>query len=333
MIAARAWLGEQIALRNKGTLIDPSRETLGSWIKDYLEASQARVSAKTMQDYRYHLEKVVMPDLGRLTLRDITPRVVQTWIARMSRSKPAHTVWRAHKYLSLVLREAERLELIARNPASKVTVTKPPRAKMARWSTEDVTKALEYCQKKDVWLAAYIHLALVTGMRREELLGLRWSAVSLEHRNPHLEVREVCTYVRSHPHFEPPKTKQTRRVYLDAETVRVLERHFEYVENMRYKAKHLWKDMNLVFPATRGGPQPESNFTRHWRAMCDAAKVTPIRVYDLRSTYASLTEGKISETAAADRAGHSEEIRRTHYLRAVDDQRIAAALSLAELLK
>lgn len=331
-IAARAWLGEQISQRNRGSLIDPSRETLASWVEDYLGAAAARVGPKTLSDYKYHLEEIIVPALGRVRLRDLTPRMVQTWVAREAKSRPPHTVWRAHKFLSQVLNEAERLELIVRNPANKISVAKPPRGPLTRWSPSEARQALAWCADNDQYLGAYIHLALVTGMRREELLGLRWIAVQILDSNSHLEVREVCTYVNSRPHFGPTKTKQSRRVYLDVETVRVLEDHQVRVGEIRAKAKARWVEHGLVFPALRGGPQSEPQFMARFRAACKSAGITQIRLYDLRSTYASLTEGKLSETVAAARAGHSAEIRRTHYLRAVDEQQIAAALSLEELL-
>lgn len=331
LIAARTWLGEQVAQRNRGILIDPSKETLASWIEDFLAASVARVSPKTLFGYRYYLEEVVVPALGRVRLRDITPRMVQTWVARESKTRPAYTVWRAHKYLSQVLNHAERLELIARNPASKITVAKPTRTTLSRWSPSEARQALAWCREHDPYLGAYIHLALVTGMRREELLGLRWSAVQILHSNPHIEVREVCIYVKSKPQFGPTKTKQPRRVYLDAGTVRVLEEHRTRVALIRSK-RESWVDHDLVYPSLRGGPLSESSFARRFAKACTESGAGRIRLYDLRSTYVSLTEGKLSETVAADRAGHSEQIRRTHYLRAVDEQRIAAALTLEELL-
>jgi integrase len=82
-------------------------------------------------------------------------------------------------YLRLIFNQAEHLELILRNPAKRVRVAKPP-------------GAMSYAETSDHPLRAYLHLALTTGMRHEELLGLAWARVDLE--GTYLDMREVCTY-------------------------------------------------------------------------------------------------------------------------------------------
>lgn len=329
MKAARLWLGQQAALKAKGTLIDASRDTLAAWVEDWLASVGHRRAPKTHASYEYVLAKLVTPNLGHIRLRDLSPSVVQRWANSVAKQPMA---WRALHYLRICLNQAERLELIPRNPARHIRLEKPSAKKqLTRWSPAECVAALNWCVTNDRWLYAYVHLGLTTGMRREELLGLRWPALALDAEHPHLEVREVMTYVRNRATFGPPKTKKNRTIYLDAGTVQVLQQHRGVVAKMAERKN--WQEQQLVFPSLSGKPLQDSVFYRRWRTMCSEAGVTRIRIYDLRSTYASLTEGKLSETVAATRAGHSVAVRRAHYLRSIDDEQRAAALPLEELIK
>lgn len=329
MKAARLWLGQQAALKARGTLIDASRDTLAAWIEDWLASVGHRRAPKTHASYEYVLTRMVLPSIGHVRLRDLSPSVLQRW-ANSVAAQPMG--WRALHYLRIALNQAERLELIARNPARHIRLEKPKNSKpLTRWSPAECSAALTWCAANDRWLYAYVHLGLVTGMRREELLGLRWPALYLDAEHPHIEVREVMTYVRNQAVFGPPKTKKNRTIYLDAGTVQILREHRGVVAVMERRKNY--SQQQLVFPAVCGKPIRDGVFMRRWKRMCSGAGVTRIRIYDLRSTYASLSEGKLSETVAAARAGHSVAVRRAHYLRSIDDEQKAAALPLEELIK
>lgn len=102
---------------------------------------------------------------------------------------------------------------------------------------------------------------------------------------------------------------------------------------MKAKAKSRWQDYDLVFPSAYGWPMNEPNLLEDFRALCKAAEVTPIRLYDLRSTHVSLVDALqiVPEYVAAARTAHSPSVRQKHYQRAHQNQQKAAALSLATL--
>lgn len=330
--AAWDWIEETRTLHRRGTLLEPATATLAEWTEEFLASSEARGRArKTLADYRDYLSRFAVAELGHLRLSELTPAAIESWVNRLyRRGVGRYSVWKAHHYLKMALKRAVDLELLHRNPASRVRVERPPEAEYPRWSPDEVRRVLAYCRQHEHPLWAYVHLGLTAGLRREELLGLRWARVNSA--GGYLEIVEALTYVRGRPIFGPPKTRRKRRVYLDAETLERLEWQRQRVAAMRAAARGRWREHDLVFPSPTGGPMNESRFSVAFAELCRAAGVSRIRPYDLRSTNVSLSEGKILEYVGAAKSGHSETVRRRHYKRALDEQLKQAALSIEELL-
>lgn len=332
--AATSWLAEQKGLHDGGRRVEPSRLTVAAWIDEYLEEVAASRAPKTYATYRELLGRFAVPHLGRIRLVDLSPLHIQRFVAQIRTETSAAMTWKALHYLRMCLNRAWRLELIERNPAAQVRIAKPQTTKLTRWSVEECRKALEWA-KPNKTLYTYLYLGLVTGMRREELIGLRWSNVHLDVTPPYIDVVQAISYVSRKWHVGPTKTKQSRSVYIDDATAQVLREHRQFIDMVRRRyerRKIMWHDYDLVMPAQHGEPLKPQWLYRWFSRIAVGAAITKIRPYDLRSTYASLTEGKLTETVAAARAGHSTTVRRAHYLRTVREQQQAAALPLEALL-
>ena len=326
--AAEAWLAEQNLLKQKGTLLEPTRVTLGEWIEEYLRNPTWK--EKTRADYAAYLRRFVSRHLGHLRLQELTPARVQQWAATV----PATPYQRAKAlhYLKLCLNRAVDLELIHRNPARKVRVEKPHPRPQPAWDAHEARAALEYLRTHDPFMYRYVYLALTTGLRREELLGLKWQYVDLEAGL--LRIEEVCTYVNSRPSFGRPKTPGSRRtVYLDPGTVAILQEQREYCETLRALRKD-WVEMGLVFPSRRGTPLSETNLSELMRHLARTLGITHIPPKNLRHTHVTLLDstGKVPLHVAAQRTGHSPAVREQHYQARLERQQREAALGLAELL-
>lgn len=321
---ALRWIAAQQAARDSGTLVVPSRQLLRDWVTTWLASK--RVAQKTLADYRYVFDRLVLPGLGNTALSDLTPLAVQNWLNQLLTTRSHKEAHRAVHHLRMALKAAVDLEVLSRNPAVKVAFSKPTASTFARWSADEAKAAIAYAIKAKHPLRYYLQIALATGMRRSELLGLRWQDVG----DDYLDVQQALAYIKGSPVFGPPKTGP-RRVYIDGGTRTAIESQRDLVVKAKLR-RRLWHDSDLVFPSSNGGPANERQLYRQWAELCTGAQVPRIRISDTRSTWVSLTEGLGPELWLARRAGHSVEIRRKHYSRTLEEEARSIAFGINALL-
>ena len=329
---AQVWLIDQQSAKQRGEINAKSDTTLGQFIHEWLEVKRATRAAKTVSAYEYQLKRFVLPELGPVRLYELTPMHVQRLVNKLRRNTTPFMVAKTHGYLKLVLGEAVRLELMLRNVAAAVQVSKPRRRELTRWSPEEAGRVLEYVYNSTHPLRHYVHVALTTGMRREELLGLRWVDVNLELLE--LRVQQCVTFVKGKALIGPTKNEGSQRtIYLDEDTITAFRRQREEVQQLRAINRHKWNEHGLVFPSRTGTPYGESGLGKAFRSLCQTVGVTPIRVYDLRSTWASnALEAGVDIKVVSERLGHSD-VRFTLqvYVRTVESQHRKAALGTQAL--
>lgn len=342
---AETWLNERILEKRRGTLVEPSQMTLEAWLGQYLKTPGWK--PKYRHDLETTLNRFALPGLGRFRLQELTPSHVKAWADGLQATP--YLRFKALHYLKLALNRAVDMELIHRNPARKVKVPKPQTSPQEVWEPEETVRVLAYLAQHNPEMHRYVHIALTTGMRREELLGLTWRRVNFQ--EGWLEVREVLVWFGGRwSHDAAPKTPGSqRRVYLDPETVEVFRAQLAHVENMRAlarqeaaapslgkgrKAGSRWTEMDLCFPSREGTPYRDNRLAANFRDFCAAASVTHIPPKNLRNTASSYTDttGLVPIHVAAQRAGHSKQVREKHYQARMESQQRAAALPLAVLL-
>ncbi|MBM3456918.1 MAG: site-specific integrase [Armatimonadetes bacterium] len=168
----------------------PPRQTLREYLEDWLtHYLPSLVKESTVRTYGTLLRTYVSPHLGALRLGDLRPphlaRLYQTLLKTGSRSGGplrAPTVCMVHTTLSSALGYAVRLGLLASNPATQVSPPRRDHYEAAVLTLEQTTLLLEAAQEHSPWLHLVILLAVTTGLRRGEILGLRWSDIDWEHR-------------------------------------------------------------------------------------------------------------------------------------------------------
>lgn len=303
---ADLWLAEQRVAQARGELIIPENETLQERVDAWLASRERDVRPRTILEYRSTLERLVLPHLGNIKLADLKPLHVERLLDKLHRDgKSAYTQAKAHRYLGMVLNDAVRLELIHRNVARSVKPPKPEKRHHPRWSAEEAGRMAELCLATDHPVARYVLLGLATGLRREELLGLRWQDVDQAAKALH--VRQVTTYFEGKATITPlPKTEAgIRTVHYDDVAALALAEQLEYVEVAR-AAPGPWTELDLVFPTGRGTPFSESWLLRKFLELIGEAGVPRIRLYDLRSTHGSiLANAGVNPKLISERLGHA----------------------------
>lgn len=278
--------------------------TLGVFISElWLPAVRPTVRSSTHYSYVGIFRTHICPALGDERLDEITPQKVNAFYAALLASGHARrqsglapsSVIRIHATLHRALRDAVRWDLIQMNPADRAD---PPKQKtgsleLRTWTRNEVRVFLRTVDQEPD--STYWLLLVMTGMRRGEVLGLRWNDVDLERAV--LAVRQTVVSVGGRREFSTPKTARGRRlVALDSRTVQTLA--------------VAWRDAPfessaLVFSDSDGGPLCGPRVSKRFKALASRAGLPEIRLHDLRHTHATLAlQAGIHPKIVSERLGH-----------------------------
>ncbi len=199
------------------------------------------------------------------------------------------------QYTHAVLRKAlndavTHFGLLEQNPADKIKVARPQPQERNVIPPErigEITDAM-----RDDWLFPYYYLSLLTGCRRGELCGLRWSDVNLSSAIPCLNIRRSLTQLRKDlggKRLTKPKTDASHRtVALPPEAVTLLTEHRQHQARLRQKNGASWNAQDMVFTSPSGEPLSPSTATQHWSRIRGALGLAHVRLHDVRHTHATL---------------------------------------------
>jgi integrase len=208
-----------------------------------------------------------------------------------------------HRIVTHALRDAVRWGLLARNPADQVDPPRRTEHEMPTWSAAEVRTFLEFVANDR--LAAMWVLLCTTGMRRGEVLGLRWEDVDLE--NGRLAVRRALVEVDGYELVtsEPKTTRGRRSVRLDSRTLAALAQHRRMQAEERL-SNGLGGRSESVFTRVDGSPVRPQHVSRSFGSLSRRASLREIRLHDLRHTSATLALGAgIHPKIVSERLGHA----------------------------
>jgi integrase len=326
---ALTWL-EQTKRQVQEGALGNRRLTLTEYATEWLEGIKRRCSPNTIASYELILKKQILPTLGKYQLTDLTPLHISRWTANLETITTPYLVHKSHSYLSMIFNAAMRLELIQKNPAARVRPPKPEKADLQRWSSTEVRKVLEYLETHDnANFVLYIRLGLATGMRKEELRGLRW--IDILETEQIIQIRQTVTSVAGKLIFGPPKTKASKRdIYTDPDLLELFKEHRHHQNMLKETARTRWKEHGLILTSELGTPMQDKSLRRWWDAMIATTEVKRIRIYDTRSTFGSTAINQIGNAKTVSKLlGHTD-VRFTlqTYIRPDEDEMRAAAKSL-----
>ncbi|MEW6338257.1 MAG: tyrosine-type recombinase/integrase [Acidobacteriota bacterium] len=316
-------------------LAAPSGITVAEYLAHWLQEKAESCASTTAQNYRWTLERYVLPGIGKRRVQRVTPLEIDAllqdlasgraaWLrppadespaaaARRRRRDPEGKVGpRTVRYVRALLHtafaRAVEWEVLQRNPVLMPKGTRsrkgaaPPRV----WSLEEV-RSFAQVARGSRYAAAY-YLALVEGLRRGELLGLRLS--DLDGETGTLRIERQIVVLAGRPAERPPKTDNARRiVHLPPSAIAALIERRGDVEHEQEQAEKagVWKGGTdpYFFGTHYGTPTNPRSLLRDFRAITLRAGVPPIRFHDLRHTHASLALAQRESPASlAARLGH-----------------------------
>jgi integrase len=285
-----------------GTHVERSRRTLGAYLQDWL-AARNDIRANTTRDYSVSIHNHIGPRLGDVPLQAVDRLRIRGLYRQLAESGLGEkTVHNVHVCLRKALQDAVEDGLLRRNPAERAHTKPKDRPEMRTWSADELATFLAFTAQ-DPELALY-HVAAATGMRRGELLGLRWRDVDLA--GARLSVRQQYTRQGKSLGFGPPKSaKSIRTIDLDGETVDLLreQRERQLFERRKWGNR---ADLDLVFCRPGGLPEDPNVIGRRFgRRVRDLASLPAIGLHGLRHTHATLLlEEGVDVKTVSERLGH-----------------------------
>ena len=277
----------KIALREQqqGMLMATPQQTVEQFLKQWLEDYKAAIRIRSYERYEELVRLHIIPVLGYHQLQKLTPQHVQAFYTKkLKEGLSSTTVNGLHAMLHKALDDAVRYNIIARNVCDAVS---PPR----RVHYEIQPLSMEQSQQflmaaKGHSLEARFVLAIITGMRRGEILALKWQDFS---QNT-LQVRRIFTRQAGNGYIEAePKTEKSRRSILLAPIVVVLlKQHRARQLEAKLKAGSQWQERGLVFCTSLGTPLNPSKVVDRFKTLLKKAGLPAIRFHDLRHSAASM---------------------------------------------
>jgi len=229
--AAETELRRLLRARDTGEHVDPQRMSVGEWLVNWLAAVREEVAPKSHERYAEIVNNFLVPAFGNLQITKLAPSHIQTAYSRWATEGrldgkegglSPRTRHHLHRILRSALSRAVEQQVLARNPADafKKRLPKIERQEMATLSPEQSVRLLEAISHSHVYWP--VLLALSTGMRRGEVLALRWKAVDLDRGI--LRVMESLEQTKTGIRFKAPKTEKCRAITLPSFAIEELRR-------------------------------------------------------------------------------------------------------------
>lgn len=305
---ARDWLRTTSNQIDVGLTFKASKITFGEFLNEWLASVRQRRAVTTAYSYEQLTRTYIQPALGKIKLRELSPTIIQHFYnSRVSEGTGLRTVQKSHTVIHASLNAALKMGLIGRNPADATQPPKPVQKEMRFFTPNQARKFLEKTRQAGDRNYALYFVAMATGMREGELLGLRWENIDLEN-----EVLNVTHTLIRLPggglKLTRPKTKTSvRSIRLGKQTVLVLKEQRVRLQGERKAAGVLWHDTGHVFPSTIGTPTDPSNLLRQFRHALKITNAPKLRFHDLRHTAAALMLNNGVDVLIASRLlGHAK---------------------------
>jgi len=306
-------LHEMIVALEKGTYAKPNRLTLGEWLTQWFQSYVImQTTPRTQESYQSIMRCHLVPALGAIPLIQLQPQHLQSYYARAlsegradgSGGLSARSVLYHHRILSEALSHAVRVGMVARNVAEVVDPPRPTRPKLATLASDDIPKLLEAVAETPYYV--FFSTLLYTGLRRGELLALRWRNMDLDMAS--IYVVETAFKLASGEYvIKEPKTPHSRRaVALPPSLALLLRQHRVDQEKTCSQLGRRLSDDDFVFARLDGRPLDPNLMTRTFAKILRKAGLPHVRLHDLRHTHATLMlKAGVHPKVVSERLGHA----------------------------
>jgi integrase len=313
-------LREALTTLDSGRAVSSARLTLekyllgfdgvGGWLEKY--ERRQKVKATTLSAVTNHVNAYIVPRLGKVSLGALDTDTLEGFYLDLleggkKNGEPLNpkTVRNIAGTLHKALEDAVRSRKIPNNPSSHAELPRWEKPDLVIWEESNLIAFLEYAEESDDPMFPLWLLALSTGLRRGEILGLRWADIDLD--NGHLVISRTRLPLGGGVIDSTPKSKTAnRRISLDPDLVATLRAFSLEQRKSRLELGGTWQAGDLVATDLDGSPCHPLTFSRRWRRACEAAEVPVIRLHDSRHTAAvTMIRHGVPIAIVSGRLGHA----------------------------
>lgn len=291
--------------KEDGLALDTDRQTVAQFLERWLQAVKPSVKTRTYEGYESIIRVRVLPRIGTRRLAKLSGDDMQALYGELADAGLSpRSVQHTHRVLHHAFAQAVKWRRIPRNPCDDAKAPRVTRTEM-KVLTPEQAKAFLAATADHPAHALYV-LAITTGMRAGELLGLQWGDIDLDAGR--LTVKRALQQQNGGVGlvFVTPKTARSRRmILLSQRAIDALKVHRDRQAFKRRAVGDVWRDLDLVFTGPFGGPVDPSWSRQTFYAALDAASIPRVRFHDLRHTAATLAlmQG-VHPKVVSDMLGH-----------------------------
>ncbi|CAM3992040.1 putative prophage phiRv2 integrase [Geobacillus stearothermophilus ATCC 7953] len=300
---------ELLKIKNQvddGSYFKESTEDFSMFMERWFNTSYKRtVEITTAKSREYVIRNHIMKYFQHKKINEITTFDIDSfYVDKLDSGYSGAYIRQMHNLLNQAFDQAVRWSLVKVNPVKNA---KPPKVKSEEkitWTVDEVNRFLNLI--KDSSMEIPYLLAIFTGMRRGEVLGLKWDDVDFENKKIRIK-RSLCFVSGKGLIFKEPKTKKSKRqISISQHVVNVLKKHKQKQEFQKEKLGTQYQDNNLIVCTDDGKPLDPRNLLRQFYRLIEEASVPRISFHDLRHTHATiLMQQGENPKVVSERLGHS----------------------------
>lgn len=290
----------------RGYVVDPSAAKLESWMEEWLAQYVPNIEETTRTSYERNIRSYINPMLGQVSLRNLKPLMIQSWIndLQTKRGLSPKSIRNAHIILKAALGKAVVLRMLPYNPCEGVVLPKAVKYKANIYTVKEMAEVLELAKGSDIYLP--VLLATNLGLRRGEILGLRWEHVDLKNSVIHIRENRVIT-AKGVQTKAPKSSAGIRDITFGAQVLVALKEAKKQYALNKLAIGQDFNDSGIVVCQEDGTPFRPESLTRKWRRFLEAHNLKDIRFHDLRHSCATaLLEAGVDPKTVQTRLGHAD---------------------------
>ena len=294
-----------VADRERGLIKRPDQLSVGAAVDEWLEARRRELKPKTLAGYEHLVKKHLKPRIGGIRLQDLTVRDLARFQEGLEDDGYAtSTIKHLRVILNGTLDRAVMHEVLVRNPMDKLAFKGKPGEKREVWTPEQAAAFVR--ETREDYQAAALVFALMTGMRRGEVLGLKWD--DLDFKKGTLRINRSLVTVNGSAQVSTPKTESSKRLLsLSPDTLAFLKEHWDRQITLALSKAGDWVETGYVFTNTSGEAWHPDSVRTTMHRVCRKAAIPVITIHGLRHTHTSLMARKgIPVEVISKRLGHAK---------------------------